>query len=191
MIYTKEHYDITKIGGKAGALARLSGVADNIPDWFAVSIDGAQTAEIMEALERFDENTLFAVRSSAADEDGTDNSFAGQYETYLNIPKSEVFENIKKVQDSVFSERIKAYKRERGINSISVPAVLVQRMVNADCAGVAFSANPVTGNTKECVISAVRGLGDKLVDGSVDADTYTVTGDAIEGEGILSHEQCR
>ena len=190
MICTKEHYDTAKIGGKAGALARLSGVVENIPDWFSVGIDGASKEEISEALQKFDDETKFAVRSSAADEDGLDNSFAGQFETYLNIPKSGVLENIKKVRDSALTDRVDAYKHERGIETISPPAVLVQRMVKAECAGVAFGANPVTGNTKECVISAVQGLGDKLVDGSVDADTYIVSGKSVEGKGVLSREQC-
>ena len=81
--------------------------------------------------------------------------------------------------------------RERGIGHVSTHAVLVQQMVQADYAGVAFAAHPVSGNTKECVISAVPGLGDKLVDGTVDADTYTVCGGHVEGDGVLSHEQCK
>ena len=190
MLYTKESYDIAKIGGKAGALAKLSGVVDDIPEWFVVGVCGASETAIADALKKFDDDVLFAVRSSATAEDGTDNSFAGQFETCLNIPKSAVYESIKKVQDSALSERVEAYKRERGIHGVDI-AVLVQRMVKADCAGVAFGANPVTGNTKECVISAVIGLGDKLVDGSVDADTYTVTDGNVKGEGILSHKQCR
>ena len=206
MIYTNE---LTKIGGKAAALAKLSRVVDNIPPWFAVGIDGASEEEIALTLDRFDEHTLFAVRSSASDEDGSVHSFAGQFETYLNIPESQVVENIKKVQQSADSERVVAYMRERGIEHVSAPAVLVQQMVKADFAGVAFGANPVTGNTKECMISAVCGLGDKLVDGSVDADTYIVCGGDrgndgdvrnghvegndghVEGNGVLSHEQCK
>jgi len=191
MIYTKQQYDTAKIGGKAGALALLSRVADNIPDWFAVGIENADEEEIMLALREFDDGVLFAVRSSAADEDGSENSFAGQFESYLNIEKTQVLEYIKKVRDSVLSERVKVYMDKRGLEVVSAPAVLVQRMVNADCAGVAFGANPVTGNTKECIISAVQGLGDKLVDGSVDADTYTVCGGNVEGEGVLAHEQCK
>ena len=193
MIYTSGHYDIAKIGGKAGALAKLSGEAC-IPDWFAVGIDGADEAEIMGALEKFDDNALFAVRSSASAEDGRENSFAGQFETYLNIPKPDVCQNIRKVQNSGFSCRVKAYKRGRKTENTNM-AVLVQKMVKADCAGVAFGANPVTGNTKECIISAVSGLGDKLVNGSVDADTYTVnSSSAVSGSdndrGILTHLQC-
>jgi len=190
MIYTQKNYDIDKIGGKAGALAKLVRVFDNIPEWFVVGIDGASGDEIALALKSFGDDIEFAVRSSIADEDGTGNSYAGQFETFLNINKSQIFESVKKVQDSVSSERVRAYKRERGIESISVPAVLVQKMVKADCAGVAFSANPVSCDAKECVISAVEGLGDKLVDGSVNADTYIVRDDIVKGKGILTHEQC-
>jgi len=191
MIYTKENYDISKIGGKAGALAKLSCVNTEIPEWFAVGVDNAGEEEVVAALQAFDDDAKFAVRSSATDEDGSDNSFAGQFESYLNIPKSQVYEYIQKVQDSVNSERVAAYKRERGIASVSTPAVLVQRMVKADCAGVAFAANPITGNTRECVVSTVRGLGDKLVDGSENADTYIVENNCVtnrEGD-ILTDEQ--
>jgi len=191
MIHTTKNYDISKIGGKAGALAKLSCTVDNIPDWFAVGVDNASEDEILQALQAFGDNTEFAVRSSATDEDGADNSFAGQFESYLNIPKSQVCEYIQKVQGSVNSERVAAYKREREISGVSAPAVLVQRMIKADCAGVAFAANPITGNTRECVVSAVRGLGDKLVDGSENADTYIVENNSVtnrEGD-ILTDER--
>ena len=190
MIYTKENYDLSEIGGKAGALARLTYISCNIPEWFAVGTKNADRTEIDTALQDFENNALFAVRSSAADEDGTSHSFAGQFETYLNIPKERVYEHILKVRDSAESERVQAYRREHGIKNVLPPAVLVQRMVKADCAGVAFGANPVTGNIKECVISAVSGLGDKLVDGSVDADTFTVCENTVEGSGILNNGQC-
>lgn len=191
MIYTKENYEITKIGGKAGALAKLASIVDNIPEWFVVGTDGASEEEVMFVLQKFNYDTKFAIRSSAASEDGVDHSFAGMLETYLNIPKYQVYNYVKKVQDSICSEPVKAYMAERGIENIGMPAVLIQEMVEADCAGVAFGANPVTGYTKECVIGAVTGLGDKLVDGSVDADTYTVLGKQVRGQGILTYEQCQ
>jgi len=190
MIYTKECYDISKVGSKASSLVKLSVIIDNIPEWFVIGTCGASEKEISDMLTNFDEDIEFAVRSSATDEDGVHHSFAGQFETYLNVPKSAVFENIKKVQESISTERAQAYRRERGVDSISVPAVMVQQMLKADCAGVAFGANPVTGNTKECIISAVSGLGDKLVEGLVDADTYTVYENTVDGIGVLTHEQC-
>ncbi|MCL2354063.1 MAG: hypothetical protein FWC69_05480, partial [Defluviitaleaceae bacterium] len=157
MIYTKDNYDINKIGGKAAALAKLSKVFDNIPEWFAIGVDGASKVDVLNALGCFEDNTLFAVRSSALGEDGAEHSFAGQFESYLNVPKNKVWEHVLKVQASAESPRVQAYKAQHGIKSISAPAVLVQKMVNADYAGVAFAANPITGDTRECVISAVEG----------------------------------
>ncbi|MCL2058959.1 MAG: PEP-utilizing enzyme [Oscillospiraceae bacterium] len=229
MVYDKDNYDLVKIGGKAGALARLAGVTDSIPAWFVVSANGddrveedggaeggGEEGDVALALRGFTDGTLFAVRSSAAVEDGSDHSFAGQFETYLNIQRADVYSYVQKVRGSAGSERVAAYVRERGLGKAPVPAVLVQQMVRADSAGVAFGANPVTGDTRECIISAVRGLGDKLVDGSVDAETYTVRGGRVKrssggggasgatsgevgggeivgdekGGGILSGDQC-
>jgi len=184
------NYDISKIGGKASALARISCAFGNIPTWFVVGVDGATESDVKQALSDFDNGTLFAIRSSALVEDGTDNSFAGQFETFLDIPKSEVYEHIQLVRKSAESQRVQTYMGERGIDASQHPAVLVQKMVRADFAGVAFGANPVTGDTRECIISAAAGLGDKLVDGEVDGDTYTVRGEAVEGVGILTHAQC-
>jgi len=185
------NHDITKIGGKAAALARMARITDNIPPWVVVGTGGATEDEINQALSDFGDAALFAVRSSALVEDGTDNSFAGQFETFLNVAKVDVYEHVLEVRKSAESERVTAYKRERGIEDASPPAVLVQAMVQADFAGVAFGANPVTGDTKECVISAVAGLGDKLVDGTADGDTYIVRGANIDGEGeTLTNLQC-
>jgi pyruvate,water dikinase len=115
-----------------------------------------------------------AVRSSAPDEDGTQHSFAGQLDSFLNVPPAEVAGKVVDVWRSGFSERVLAYRRERGLNSIpSAPAVLIQRMVNAGASGVAFSADPLTGQ-ENVVISAVSGLGTALVSGEADADTFRV-----------------
>jgi len=184
------NHDITQIGGKAAALARMAHIADHIPPWFVVGTEGAAEEDVVQALTAFDDGALFAVRSSALVEDGTDNSFAGQFETFLNIAKADVYAHIQEVRKSAETDRVLAYKCERGIIDTDPPAVLVQLMVQADFAGVAFGANPVTGDTKECVISAVAGLGDKLVDGAVDGDTYIICGSHVDGEGVLTHLQC-
>lgn len=192
MIHTPFNYDANKIGSKALSLANLQGTGCEIPPWFVITqeVDEQLKQKITEALSDFDDETLFAVRSSSNMEDGIKHSFAGQFETYLNVAKSDVLEKIALVQNSHKSERIAAYLKEHHMNEVTAPAVLVQKMVNADLAGVAFSANPLTGNTKECVISATLGLGDKLVDGAVDGEDFIVTGDEVVGARILSKEQC-
>ncbi len=119
-----------------------------------------------------------AVRSSASDEDGAQHSFAGQLDSFLFVPPSEVAAKVVAVWQSGFSERILAYRREHGLAPVPhPPAVLVQRMVHADVAGVAFGADPVTGRRGVAVVSAVYGLGTALVSGECDADTFHIDRD--------------
>ncbi len=116
-----------------------------------------------------------AVRSSALEEDGARHSFAGQLDTFLFVPPEQVAQTILAVWRSGFSERMLAYRREHDLNmSMEPPAVLVQLMIDADISGVAFSADPVTGQRGIAIISALYGLGTALVSGECDADTYTV-----------------
>ncbi len=119
--------------------------------------------------------TLYAVRSSAAGEDSSGHSFAGQLESFLFVPADMVVERLADVWRSGFAPRVIAYRRERGIPGPPVaPAVLVQRMADARVAGVAFGADPVSGRRDIVVVSAVIGLGSALVSGEADADTFRV-----------------
>jgi pyruvate,water dikinase len=116
---------------------------------------------------------LFAVRSSAVDEDGAEYSFAGQLESFLFVLADQVVEKVSQVWQSGFTERVLAYRRERGMTEApAAPAVLVQRMIDAEVSGVAFAADPVKGSRSIVVISAVFGLGTALVGGDAEADTY-------------------
>ncbi|SEO48087.1 PEP/pyruvate-binding domain-containing protein [Aquisalimonas asiatica] len=116
-----------------------------------------------------------AVRSSAIDEDGASHSFAGQLESSLYVTPEDVPREIVRVWQSAFGERVMAYRRERGLNGPpQAPAVLIQQMIDADAAGVAFSADVVSGSRSTAVIAATPGTGDALVSGDVNADTYHV-----------------
>jgi pyruvate,water dikinase len=116
-----------------------------------------------------------AVRSSVSDEDGAAHSFAGQLDSFLFVNAAGVSDKVAAVWRSGFSERVVAYRREHGLGLVPrAPAVLLQRMVRADAAGVAFGADPVTGRRGVAVVSAVYGLGTALVSGACDADTYHV-----------------
>jgi pyruvate,water dikinase len=131
-----------------------------------------------------DDGLLYAVRSSALDEDASGQSFAGQLASFLNAPAAEVFQRVVDVWRSGFTAQVYAYRREHGLRlPPPAPAVIVQRMVRAECAGVAFSADPVSGRRAIAVVAAVRGLGDALVSGAVDADVYHVD---REGAIVLS-----
>jgi phosphohistidine swiveling domain-containing protein len=116
-----------------------------------------------------------AVRSSAIDEDGLEHSFAGQLDSFLFVPLAEVMDRVASVWRSGFSERITRYRSEAGLLSVpSPPAVLIQRMIAADSAGVAFSADPVSGQRGVRLVSSVFGLGDRLVAGECNGDTFRV-----------------
>jgi len=120
-----------------------------------------------------------AVRSSATEEDGTTHSFAGQLDSLLGVRPRDVPAGVVSVWRSAFSERVQAYRRQRQLSGPPrPPAVLIQRMVDAECAGVAFSADPVSGRRDVAVISAVYGLGVGLVHGETAGDTYRV---AVDG----------
>ncbi len=123
--------------------------------------------------------SAFAVRSSAGDEDSGERSFAGQLESYLFVSADDVPKRVADVWLSGFSDRVVAYRAEKGLSAIpqTAPAVLVQRMINADSAGVAFSADPVSGRRSTAVVSAVFGLGTALVSGESDADVYEIDRD--------------
>ncbi|MFL5754491.1 MAG: PEP/pyruvate-binding domain-containing protein [Bacteroidia bacterium] len=182
-------------GGKAGNLFVLKEAGLNIPKFVVIPaevllslIEGKKSEDLSSAItnfqipekfiaelaDHFSNVTYFAVRSSAVGEDGTAHSFAGQFESYLYVSKDQLEDKIKKVWRSAFSGRVAAYREANKLEDQKGIAVIVQEMVEADVAGVAFGINPVTGNRKEKVISAVFGLGEGLVSGELNADTFTV-----------------
>jgi phosphohistidine swiveling domain-containing protein len=116
-----------------------------------------------------------AVRSSGTTEDLPGASFAGQYETVLDVRGEEALvAAVQRVFASAFGHRVTFYHAAQGQHARGRMAVLVQRMVTADAAGVAFTANPVTGDRAEMIISAVRGSGERLVSGHATPDEWIV-----------------
>ncbi len=181
------------LGTKAANLARLAGAGFPVPP--GVVVTPAAEADWEQACARLRraaaelggaKGQRFAVRSSGTAEDLAGASFAGQYETVLDVGVDELPQAVRQVLDSAASARVAAYRQahpEAGATAApaGVPsrvgagmAVLVQVMVAADAAGVAFSANPVTGDRGEVVITAVRGLGERLVAGEATGDQWIV-----------------
>lgn len=117
-----------------------------------------------------------AVRSSATAEDLPAASFAGQQETFLNVRGADaLLAAVTRCWSSLWTARAIAYRARQGISSDAVAlAVVVQCMVPADTAGVLFTVNPVTGARDEMVLNATWGLGEALVSGRVNPDSYVV-----------------
>jgi len=121
------------------------------------------------------ETRFVAVRSSATAEDGSDAAWAGQLESYLNTTKSSLLENVKKCWASLFTPRAIHYRFDKGFHTSKVSvAVVVQKMINSEIAGVAFSVHPVTQDQNQILIEAGYGLGEAIVSGSVSPDNYVL-----------------
>ncbi len=121
-------------------------------------------------------NTKYvAVRSSATAEDGKDHAWAGQLESYLNTTENQVLTKVKLCWSSLFTPRAIFYRFEKGLHSTKISvAVVVQKMVESEVSGIAFSVHPVTEDHNQLIIEAGFGLGEAIVSGSVTPDAYVV-----------------
>lgn len=202
------------IGGKARNLYRLKEIGMNVPKWIVIPQETfadlipqtikTESAESIAAFIRnysipdsfidrivscFQPDTFFAVRSSAPEEDGAEFSFAGMFESFLFVTKETLAEKIKLVWCSAFSERVTRYRINNQLNASAGISVIVQEMIHADSAGVAFGINPVNGDRKSRLISAVYGLGEGLVSGELNADHFTIKDNKIEAQLALKTER--
>jgi phosphohistidine swiveling domain-containing protein len=172
---------VARVGAKAASLARLSAAGFSVPAGFVVTADAfvhladAELAGAIEAAAAPLGDGPFAVRSSAVGEDAADASYAGLYETYLNVHRSELIDAVRRCREAGGAPRVAAYQVGRGAGGKGTGmAVLVQTMVPAQVAGVAFTADPVTGDRAETVITAARGLGERLVSGGAVGDEWVL-----------------
>ena len=193
--------DAAVVGHKAATLAVLKAAGFRVPAGFVIAADacGRLTSReeligevvpgeplppglrkhIAAALARLGGGPV-AVRSSATAEDLPDASFAGQYESFLDVDGLEaICDAVRRCVVAAHSDRVVAYRAAAGAAEGGM-AVLVQRMVPADAAGVAFSAHPVTGDRDQTLVSAVRGLGERLVSGRATPDEWVVRGGTAE-----------
>ena len=196
----------SEIGSKAANLAELTGAGFPIPDGFVLRVNAFHRfCEANAGLERERPSspdsliipsdvkseirliaaqlgeTPLAVRSSASDEDLPDASYAGQYDTVLNVVGLDAIERaIVRCWISAFNDRVVAYRAQRGESGVPALAILIQPLINADIAGVAFTANPITRNRDETMVSAIRGLGERLVSGEATPDEWIVREENVE-----------
>ncbi|MEU7898872.1 PEP/pyruvate-binding domain-containing protein [Nonomuraea sp. NPDC049152] len=155
---------LAELAGRARALLLEAPVPDEVRE----AVD--------EAYARLGDRVPVAVRSSATAEDLPYASFAGQQDTYLNVVGPEaVRDAVRRCWASLWTDRAVAYRASNGIDHAAVRlAVVLQWMVDAEVAGVMFTANPVTGRRHEAVIDAAPGLGEAVVSGAVNPDRFVV-----------------
>lgn len=160
----KDRAKIAELSGEIRRRIEKTAVPQNISE------------EIIRHLEQFGETNAYAVRSSATAEDLPTASFAGQQDSYLNIVGREaILEHISKCWASLFTERAVIYRTQNGFDHRKVRlAVIVQKMIFPQAAGITFTADPVTSHRKILSIDAGFGLGEALVSGLVNPDIYKV-----------------
>lgn len=142
-------------------------------------IKNAQTPEDIKSSILKDFDTLgtefVAVRSSATAEDGQDHAWAGQLDSYLNVTRDTVLEKVQHCWASLFTPRAIFYRFEKGLDTTKISvAVVVQKMVNSEVSGIAFSVHPVTEDRNQLIIEAGYGLGEAIVSGQITPDSYVV-----------------
>lgn len=133
-----------------------------------------------------------AVRSSATAEDGAEAAWAGQLESYLNTTEKTLLANVQKCWASLFTPRAIFYRFEKKLHQqkISV-AVVVQKMIESEVSGIAFSVHPVTQDYNQIIIEAGLGLGEAIVSGSITPDAYVIEKKSREIIDINVSEQSR
>lgn len=171
-------------GGKGSMLARLFQSGYPVPEGFVILPEAFQKARLndeaiheilayLNKMRKNNEDTKFAVRSSALSEDSAEASFAGEFDTVLNVvTDEEILNAIYTVFKSSESERVKVYSTHKGINESHKIAVVIQRMVQSEISGVLFTADPITGSHKSMVGNYVHGLGEQLVSGEANAYAF-------------------
>ncbi|MEV1295257.1 PEP/pyruvate-binding domain-containing protein [Pseudonocardia sp. NPDC049635] len=174
---------------RPGRPADASAIGSVLRERFAaVGIPPVLAEEITAAYHRLGSGPV-AVRSSATAEDLPGAAFAGQQDTLLGVVGEQaLLDAVRQCWGSLWNDRASAYRRRRGIDPAGAAvAVVVQRMVPADFAGVLFTANPVTGARDEVVVDAGAGLGESVVSGLVTPDHIVVGPDG----GIRSRQAGR
>ena len=131
-----------------------------------------------EILKSFDELDVefVAVRSSATAEDSAVASWAGELDTFLNVTKENVVEKVKECWSSLFTPRAIFYRHEKDLLDAHVSvAVVIQKMVQSEISGIAFTVHPVTEDRDQMIIEAGFGLGEAIVSGQITPDSYIIS----------------
>ncbi|KLU63725.1 chondramide synthase cmdD [Desulfosporosinus acididurans] len=177
-----EFYSVA--GGKGGMLARMYQSGYPVPEGFVILPSAFHEqglndkawheiqAYLSDIVKNYEGVAFFAVRSSALSEDSASASFAGEFETVLNVEADKVSDAVYTVFMSTQSERVKVYSSVHGFDKAHEIAVVVQLMVQSEISGVIFTADPITGSHTCMMGNYVYGLGEQLVSGEVNANPF-------------------
>ncbi len=187
--------DVEMVGGKGLSLGLMAAAGLPVPPGFCITSEshrrdrrgGISTSLRQSILEAYRalRSGLVAVRSSATAEDGAVASFAGQQETILGVSgEADVCDAVAKCWASLDSERAKAYREKQGVGEMAM-AVVIQKLVPAEVAGVLFTHDPLAPHSDRMLIEASWGLGESVVSGRVTPDRFVVNRDS--GQALERH----
>ena len=195
--------DADQVGGKGFELARMLAVGLPVPPGFVVTAEAYRSIHGKPWPESFQSSLesaysklgggIVAVRSSALGEDGADTSFAGQMTTILGVRGiPTLLEAVQTCWASLNTERAKAYRKQQGLGDNPAMAVVVQQLVSADVAGVAFTHDPNDAAGERIAIEAAWGLGEVVVSGRVTPDRFSVRfSDGVVFDRHVGHKTVR
>lgn len=174
-MYKYKKLDIKNIGAKAFNLNILEENNFNVPKWFVIpnemlnNLDKNAKKQIEKFISKeFSNVEIFSVRTSSEMEDSEKFSYAGQFDTYLNIKKEKIISIIEKILNDLKEKNIDFYSGSKEKNGIGI---IIQEMINPQKSGVLFSANP-QGLLNETVIVVGQGVGENVVEDKLDTVTY-------------------
>lgn len=179
--------DVSLAGGKGASLGEMISIGIPIPQGFVVTpdsfnelskLDESIRQDILNSFDDLEMNRV-AVRSSALAEDGSDASWAGQMETFLNVQKEDLIGMVEKCRESIESNRASAYAQGKDSKSSLSMAVVVQSMIDSEMSGVMFTANPVSMALDQIMIESCLGLGELLVGGEITPENIIVNKDSL------------
>lgn len=172
--------DVGTCWGKGASLWEMTQAGFPIPNGFVVTTKAfgvSPNERDEEVLDAFDllNSQFVAVRSSGTREDGSEDSFAWQFNTYLFVTKEQLIEKILECHHSVNSDRIRAYCESKNIDYKEIKvAVVIQRMIDSDVSWVCFTIEPVSGDTNKVMIEAGYGIWEAIVSGMITPDNYLI-----------------
>lgn len=171
------------VGGKAFNLSQLIKWGFLVPTGFVLVGESTEVIEnqekILSAFDQFGFEKV-AVRSSSSVEDSSLNSFAGLFDTYTNVSRSELIQKIEECFAAIHNPSLTEYCRANNVDQSKVSmSVVVQKMITADYAGVSFTKNPVTDSESEIMVEIAKGDGEQVVSGILTPTNFIINKNAL------------
>lgn len=180
---SREHATVDLVGGKGAHLQKLVSWGAPVAPFFVLTTDcfqhfvkhGNLPSEVEKRFDDFfKEHEIIALRSSMISEDNADSSFAGLFETILNVKESDWKQSLLKIYESVHSDRVKEYLKKKKLNVDLLMAVVAQEQIQVEKSGVLFTRSPVEP-TSAIAIDAAYGMGEGVVSGFATVDHHQFT----------------